>query len=303
LGAYLLVVGIALSRRVARGATIVALRIALAGLLVTLSLGVMLAAGLARGSNLPFLTITNIHAAWGLGGWALILLAGVSYYVVPMFQLTPAYPSWLARGMPWLLLTVLLLWSSQFFGFSDGAMAALLLGGFGVAGLFAATTLYLQSRRRRKVSDTTLLFFRTAMLSLLAALSVVVLSALQPVLWDDPRLAVWLGALLLVGVFCSAITGMIYKIVPFLIWLHLQRLGGLNSLPPTMNQMIPDRTMRRQLYMHLGALGLLLGAVWWPAVARFAGLAFALDCALLGLNLLAAVRVYLDFKNRTRAGA
>jgi hypothetical protein len=303
LGAYILVVGIALSRRDARGTTITALRIALAGLLVTLLLGVTLATGVARGSDFPFLTLTSIHAAWGLGGWALILLAGVSYYVVPMFQLTPAYPIWLARGVPWMLLAVLLLWSAQLVGFPDGVRVALLLGGFGVAGLFAAATLYLQSRRRRKLSDTTLLFFRTAMLCLLVTLLSVLLFALQPALWEDPRAAVWLGVLLLVGVFASAISGMLYKVVPFLIWLHLQRLCGPNTLPPTMNLMIPARAMRRHFHTHIGALIiLLLASVGWPSLARAAGLAFALDCAWLGLNLVAAVRVFFAFRNRIRAG-
>lgn len=302
LGAYLLVVGVALWRTTARGATIGALRIALAGLLVTLMLGVTLATSLARGSDLPLLTITDIHAAWGLGGWALILLAGVSYYVVPMFQLTPAYPNWIARGMPWLLLAVLLVWSAQFLGFSEAARLGLLLGGLGVAGAFAVTTLHLQSRRRRKVSDITLLFFRTAMLSLLAVLFSVLLFAMLPSAWQDPRAAVWLGMLALIGVFVSAIGGMLYKIVPFLIWLHLQNLGGLNTLPPTMNQMIPEWAMRRQFYLHLAALALLLMAVWLPLLARPAGLLFALDCAWLGANLVIAVRVYRGFKNRIRAG-
>jgi hypothetical protein len=301
LGIYLLAVGIALWRTPARGATIVALRIALTGLLLTLILGVTLASGLARSSNLPFVILTDIHAAWGLGGWGLMLLAGVAYYVVPMFQLTPAYPAWLARGLPWLLLACLLLWTTQLIGFSDSARIALLLGGLGVAGIFAAETLHLQSRRRRKVSDATLWFFRTAMLSLLALLLSAVLFAMLPALWSDPRSAVWLGMLVLVGVFVSAISGMLYKIMPFLIWLHLQRLGGLNTLPPTMNQMIAERAMRRQLFVHLGALALLLAAVWLPALARIAGLAFVLDCALLGLNLLVAVRVYLGFKDRIPA--
>jgi hypothetical protein len=218
-----------------------------------------------------------------------------------MFQLTPAYPAWLARGLPWLLLACLLLWTTQLIGFSDSARIALLLGGLGVAGIFAAETLHLQSRRRRKVSDATLWFFRTAMLSLLALLLSAVLFAMLPALWSDPRSAVWLGMLVLVGVFVSAISGMLYKIMPFLIWLHLQRLGGLNTLPPTMNQMIAERAMRRQLFVHLGALALLLAAVWLPALARIAGLAFVLDCALLGLNLLVAVRVYLGFKDRIPA--
>lgn len=303
LGIYLLVAGIALWRTEARGATIAALRIALAGLLVTLILGVTLATGLAHGSELPLLSLTDIHAAWGLGGWAMILLAGVAYYVVPMFQLTPAYPTWLARGIPWALLAVLLLWTTQYFGFSEGTRIALLLAGLGVAGIFAAETLHLQSRRRRKVRDTTLLFFRTAMISLLALLLSMLLFAMVPALWDDPRAAVWLGMLALAGVFVSAISGMLYKIMPFLIWLHLQRMGGLNTLPPTMNQMIAERAMRRQLFAHLCALAALLMAVWLPVLARFAGLAFALDCAWLGFNLIAAMRVYFGFRNRIRAGA
>jgi hypothetical protein len=283
--------------------TIVALRIALISLLVTMTLGAVLATGIARGEPWPLLVLTDVHAAWGLGGWALILLAGVSYFVVPMFQLTPAYPGWLARSVPLLLLALLLLWSASLLGFDEQGRMWIFLGGLGVAATFATATLYLQNRRRRKVSDTTLLFFRVAMLSLLALLLSALLFAVLPDWRDDPRQAVWLGMLVLVGVFVSAINGMLYKIVPFLNWLHLQRLCGLNTLPPTMNQMIPERTMRRQFYMHLAALLLLLGSVWAPVLARPAGLAFAVACAWLGLNMLTAVRAYTRFRNRIRASA
>lgn len=303
LGCYVTVVGLALWRTPARGATIVALRIAIIGLLVTFSLGVTLATGIAQGANWPLLVITDVHAAWGLGGWALMLLAGVSYFVVPMFQLTPAYPPWLARGVPLLLLAVLLFWSLQLLGWGESGRMAVFLIGLGVGAIFAVNTLYLQRRRRRKVSDTTLLFFRTAMWCLLAILFSALLFAAVPDLWNDPRAAVWLGMLAIPGVFVSAIGGMLYKIVPFLNWLHLQRLCGLNTLPPTMHQMIAERTMRRQFYAHLAALGFLLSAVWVPVLARPAGLLFAIDCAWLGVNLVNAVRVYRRFKNRIPAAA
>ncbi len=303
LGIYLPVVGIALWRTTARGATIVGLRIALAGLLVTVILGITLATGLAWGVELPYLTLTDVHAAWGLGGWSLILLAAVSYFVVPMFQLTPVYPTWFARGMPFVLLAILAIWTTQFAVLPENARTALLLLGLGVTGTFAAETLHLQSRRRRKVGDTTLLFFRTAMLALLGVLVSAILFAMLPALWADPRSAVWLGMLALAGVFVSAINGMLYKIMPFLIWLHLQRMGGLNTLPPTMNLVIPELAMRRQYRAHLGALALLLVAVWLPELARVAGLAFALNCAWLGINLAGSLRVYVDFTNRIRAGA
>jgi hypothetical protein len=303
LGLYGGVVIVALWRTPAQGASIVALRIALIGLLVTLGLGVTLAYGLAHPTDLPLLAMTDMHAAWGLGGWGLMLLAGVAYFVVPMFQLTPAYPVWLARGVPLLLLALLVVWSLQAFGFPDGMRQLVLLGGLGTAGLFAGTTLYLQSRRRRKVSDTSLLFFRTAMLSLVALLISALLFSAVPEIGNDPRAAVWLGMLAVVGVFVTAINGTVYKIVPFLNWLHLQRQCGLEILPPTMNQMIPERVMRRQFYLHLAALACLLAAVWLPVLARPAGLVFALACAWLGVNLAGALSAYWRFKSRIRAAA
>lgn len=303
LGLFGGVVSLALWRTPARGPTIVALRIAVAALLVTGALGIALATGIARGADWPLLALTDLHAAWGLGGWALVLLAGVSYLVVPMFQLTPAYPAWLARGLPLALLALLVAWSAQFASADSSGESWFFIGGLGVSGLFAAATLHLQHRRRRKVGDTTLLFFRTAMLALLGICVSALAFLALPDLRLDPRAAVWLGMLALVGVFVSAINGMLYKIVPFLNWLHLQKLCGLQALPPTMHQMIPERAMRRQFQLHLAALILLLAAVWLPTLARPAGLLFAVSCAWLGWNLLGAVNVYLRFRNRIRAGA
>lgn len=306
LGLYLVVVGTALWRTSAQGGTLLALRIAVIGLLVTLGLGITLAislAGAGGGNQLPLLSLTDIHAAWGLGGWSLVLLAGVSYYVVPMFQLTPAYSGWLARGIPLALLVVLLWWSLQLVDTTADNRMVILLCGLGIAGMFAMETLHLQSRRRRKVRDVTLLFFRVAMLSLLGLLLSAGTFALLPDLWNDPRAAVWLGMLAIVGVFVSAIGGMLYKIVPFLCWLHLQRLCTANRLPPTMNQMIAEPAMRRHYFVHLFALGLLLAAVWAPVVARLAGLMLTADFLLLWLNLLGALRVYARFKDRIPASA
>ncbi|MFN6960950.1 MAG: hypothetical protein ACK4N6_01800 [Rhodocyclaceae bacterium] len=301
LGFFVVVVGIALWRTPARGATVMALRIAVLGLVATLSLGILLATGLARGDDWPLIALTDLHAAWGLGGWALILLAGVSYYVVPMFQLTPAYPTWLARSFPLLLLAVLLGWSLPFDAAASARQQAAFIGGVAVSSVFAVSTLTLQQRRRRKVSDATFLFFRTAMLALLAVFASVSTFHLLPTLQNDPRGAVWIGLLVIVGVFVSAIDGMLYKIVPFLNWLHLSNLCGLGTMPPTMHQMIPEKRMRGQFSLHLAALATLLAAVWWPWLARPAGLLFAASCAWLGYNLLGAVGVYRGFKARIRA--
>ena len=302
LGGFVVVVGSALWRTPARGPTLVALRIALFGLSVTAVLGIALATGIGHDAGWPVQAFTDLHAAWGLGGWALILLAGVSYAVVPMFYLAPGYPAWLARGLPLLTLALLLAWSARFAAADETEGSIFLLAGFGLGSLFAAATLRLQGRRR-KSGDASLLFMRTAMLSLLALFASALLFVLLPGLRLEPGAAVWLGVLALVGVFVSAINGMLYKIVPFLGWLHLKNLGGPRGPAPTMRQMIPARAMRGQCFLHLAALSMLLAAVWLPALARPAGLLFLLSSAWLGWNLYAAAAIFRDFRNRIRADA
>ncbi len=301
LGGFLTVVAVALLRTQAQGKSLHTLRLAIFGLLVTLTLGSILAIALGWQTGWPLLIAANVHAAWGLGGWALLLLIGVSYLAVPMFQLTPPYPGWLARWLPLGLLLLLCLWSLQLVardGVAQSWQSGVALAGLLLAALYALATLWLQARRRRRLVDVTFLFWRGAMLSLLAlAVSWVVLEML-PSFGEHPRAPLWLGVLALAGVFVSAINGMLYKIVPFLNWLHLQQLGGLKVLPPNIKQMIPERAMRGQLKLHFSALGLLLAAVLWPPLAKVAGLVFAASCLWLEWNLVGAVRFYIAFRDR-----
>ena len=308
LGPFLTVMAIALLRTPARGMPIHVLRLAVFGLLVTVVLGVTLAATLGLQENLQsvwsLITLINVHVVWGLGGWALMLVIGVSYLVVPMFQLTPAYPVWLTRLVPAGLFLVLSLWSLQLLpdkGEAQTWQSGVVLAGMLLAGLYALATLWLQSRRRRRHADVTFVFWRGAMLALLGlAVSWLVFEVL-PQLGNHPRASLWLGVLALPGVFLSVIMGMLYKIMPFLNWLHLQRQGGIALPPPNMKQMIPERAMRGQMRLHFAALVLLLAAVLWPALALPAGLAFSASCLWLEWNLVGAARVYARFRDQIRA--
>ena len=310
LGLFLTVMALALLRTPARGMSIHVLRAALFGLLVTVALGVTLAGTLGLQESLQsvwaLLSLINVHVAWGLGGWALMLVIGVSYLVVPMFQLTPPYPVWLTRLLPAGLILALGLWSLQLFVAADATQAwqpAVALAGMLLAGLYAVATLWLQSRRRRRQTDVTLMFWRGAMLALLGfAVSWVVFDAL-PQLGSHPRAPLWLGVLALPGMFLSVIIGMLYKIMPFLNWLHLQQQGGLSATIPNMKQMIPERAMRGQMLLHFTAFGLLLAAVLWPALARTAGLVFAGSCLWFEWNLVGAARLYARFRDEIRAAA
>jgi hypothetical protein len=310
LGLFLTVMAIALLRTPARGMSIHVLRLAVLGLLITVALGATLALTLGleehAQTDWSLIALINVHVAWGLGGWALMLVIGVSYLVVPMFQLTPSYPLWLTRLVPAALFLLLCLWSLQLVA-PDAAAQAWQSGvaatGALLAGFYAATTLWLQSRRRRRQADPTLLFWRAAMLSLLAfALSWFVFEAL-PQLGGNLRAPLWLGVLVIPGLFLCVITGMLYKIMPFLNWLHLQQQGGTVMTQPNMKQMIPERAMRGQMWLHFAALALLLAAVLMPVLALPAGLAFTASCLWLEWNLVGAARVYTRFRDRIRAAA
>lgn len=310
LGFFLLVMAHALLRTPARGVSIQVLRLALVGLLVTLIFGVLLTATLGWAGSLQakwsLFTLVKIHVAWGLGGWALMLVIGVSFLVVPMFQLTPPYPAWLTRLLPAGMVLILSLWSLQLLagaGLARAWPSGILLAGFLLAGLYAAGTLWLQSRRRRRQTDTSFVFWRVAMLALLGLAASWILFEALPELGDHARAPLWLGVLALVGVFLPVIMGMLYKIMPFLNWLHLQKPAGTEVALPNMKQMIPPRPMRIQMHLHFTALALLLAAVIWPALVLPAGLTFSASCVFLEWNLVGAAQVYIRFRNRVRAAA
>lgn len=302
-GGFVVVVALALWRTPATGMTLWALRMAIGGLAITVLLGLLLAEALARGLALPVLELTDIHLAWGLGGWSLMMLAGVSYYVVPMFQLTRPYPPWFARWFGPLLLLLLLAWSARLY-FDDALWSTVIgLPLLLILSAYAGMTLRLQYTRRRKINDATSLYFRVAMASILVFAISGAAFFLLPEMGADPRSAVWLGVLVFAGVFVSAISGMMYKIVPFLNWLHLQQLGAPMSALPNMNKMIPAAAMNGQLRLHVLALVLLLAAVLQPVLARVAGVAFAASFAWLGWNLTGAFRRYQNFRDQIREAA
>ena len=105
-----------------------------------------------------------------------------------------------------------------------------------------------------------------------------------------------IGVLMVFGFACSVIIGMLQKIVPFLIFLHLQRESLANpaamSLLPTTNEVICDRDALWQLRLHVAACIAVSVALVWPASSRIAALVLALDFGWLLRNLLGAAALY-----------
>ncbi len=276
--------------------------LALLALFFTVCLGLFLAMNYSWKIYPLARLLTDLHLSFGLFGWVLLLLMSVAYQVIPMFQITDEYPALHQRWMGWMVFICLIglspgyIWPQVWLleglkMFSSMFLAACLL-------IFSISTLRLLQNRRRQLPDVTMRFWQVAMSSLI----LVSLSWAIPTLmnWDLPTLL--LGVLMIYGFAMTSINGMMYKIIPFIIWLHLSthnkklRDKGARDVQlkvPHMRKIISESAGIWQFRCHLISLILLVLATIWPLWFYYpAALMFAVAQLFLLFNLLKAVRFY-----------
>jgi hypothetical protein len=169
----------------------------------------------------PFQPLAQMHAHAHLGGvgFFLMMIVAVSYKLVPMFALSelqsPRRAWWsvglLNAGLLGATVTVLLQ--------SPWKLAFTLLTLMGLAVYGVEMAAILRARKRRHL-DWGLKYFLTALgfLAPLSALAVVLAWPGLPATTFTTQLENVYGFLALMGVVTFAILGMLYKIVPFLVW-------------------------------------------------------------------------------------
>lgn len=288
LAASFILIMVPIGRALAKPATPAAMpmvrgmRVALGGLLVTVGLGATLTLHLGGRASLPVITLANLHAAWGLVGWVAMLVVCVAFQVIPMFQSSKLYPALVTRWAVWLLAGLLAAWSAAWVYWPDYAT----LAGVPVAAAlaaFAALSAWLLTRRKRKDTDGTTLYWRLSLASLAA-------SALLYLMPAGEAMTLATGITFVAGFAMGAVNGMLYKIVPFLLWYHMQqdpRASRDKVLP--IRTILPDALARRQFWWHAAALAALLAAAVWPLwLARPAAVLLAIASLLLALDLAGA---------------
>jgi hypothetical protein len=301
-GAFILAVAAGLLRAPARGATRSGMWLALCGLAATATSGILLASSRSWDIALPGFALQSLHPAWGLIGWTALLVTVIACIVVPMFQMTRPYPPLMTRWLHAAIACLLVVWSALAWNASAAEGLMQNLPGFAIAAccvLFAAVTLRLQANRRRRLPDVTLDFWRVAMVSIAAAAVLWTLRMLAPQALRA-RVDIVVGILMIQGFAMSAITGMLCKIVPFMVWFHLQALNLGRGVAPNMKMIIPDKKARRQFRLHLAALAAMLAAVAVPealvpvpeALVQLAALLLAMAQGTLLWNLVGASRLF-----------
>ena len=231
----------------------------------------------------PFNAIAAMHAHAHLGGLGVfvMLIVGIGYKLIPMFVLSDLRSvhraAWslglLNAGLLGLFFTILLQ-SRLKPVFAAVAVAGLALYGLEIRAIVRT--------RIRRALDWGVRYFLTA-ITLLAPVSVLGLVLAWPGLPATAlttQLENVYGFLGLFGVVTFAILGMLYKIVPFLVWFHRYSGEIGRAKVPSMADMYSDRLQGAGYWTFVGGL-----AMTSAATALGHELAVRGGCVLLAASL------------------
>jgi hypothetical protein len=255
----------ALKRSAVVHPTVDAKWIALIALGATLGLGGLFLGEYAHGFyDLDRATMIGIHLVLALFGWVSTLILGVSFQVLPMFYVMPALPAgrtrWILRGWTLSLIAIpIALWitgiqypeTAPGTGHGPAMLWFAALPGLAALVLYGITmTRHIRLRKRRRL-DTALRFWFAGYGW--GALAVLLLVAWPVVTAEEIRYLFVVCFLL--GWVSSVILGMMYKIVPFLVWFHrFSRQVGLVDTVPMMDDLVQENHAHIHFRIHQGTV-------------------------------------------------
>lgn len=234
------------------------------------------------------LSAMHAHAHLGTIGFFTMLMVGVSYKLVPMFTLSEIQNRFRAAlslallnvGLAGSFVTILLR-SPWKLAFAFIVIAALTLYGIETAAILRA--------RKRQALDRGLKMFLTA-ISLLLPMSILAITLSWPGLPLNVltgRLENLYGFLGLVGVISFAIIGMLYKIIPFLVWYGVySKKVGLAKVP-ALAELYSERLQMVGYFAFLAGLVWISGGILMadaPAL-QLGGISLAVSVGTLWLNV------------------
>lgn len=206
-------------------------------------LGVLLILSLKGYLDINPEKLLDLHLTFMLYGWVLILVASVAFQVVEMFFVAPPYPGFLRERFPPLLSAVIVS-KAVFYGspIPDVVLSILSI-------TFATLTIRNLRNRKRRVRDPLVTLWYISMAFLIVS------SLLFP--FRNLSLDLFLIFLFLFGTFTQTIImAMMYRIIPFLVWMHLSTKGVKDA--PTMHQVIGQRVIWLHTALHLVSVGAFL---------------------------------------------
>ena len=262
--------------------TVKAMRLfSLAGL-ITLFLGLYLAfshINLSFDEN--YYIVVFLHILFALFGFALLLIMGVSFQVIPMFYVALDFPKFVQNKMP--LILFILLFVSAVFLYLDinffilKIIFATLIISFCFYGLKSL------NNRRRPVFDATLWYWKLSLSSLIISMIIWIFN-----LFESNYI---LAIVFAFGFLYSLLQGMVYKIIPFLSWFHLSSKGYFKL--PTIREFIDEKYIKIHFFVHLISIVFFILSYFENNLIYSASILFLISNILFFINCLNAVKKYI----------
>ncbi len=264
-----------------RGMTVALVSLTLLTLLALYMTGTL--SGLWSGAG--YSEVKTAHYSFGLFGWIALLIISISFQVIEMFYVTPAYPNFISKSLPMRLFGLLLLGSigafffAQSWFFVDIAIVIFLL-------CYALMTLRRLSQRKRPIADATVWLWRTGMVLLTLSASATLTTRFYPVASLQA-----INYIFFAGFALSIVFAMFYKIVPFLTWFHLNAQGYFTA--PMMHEVIHPKTAMKHLYIHLATLAAFLVSIYYAPAIYLAGSLLILSFGWMLWQIIHAWELYI----------
>ena len=246
-------------------------------LLATVVLGGVAAMVLTGHLPIPLERIVNLHAALGLGGWCVGLLAAVGAVTVPMFQGARVLTRRAQRiwGNGWraaMGLTVLAATARQ----ADG----LLMLGIGLpCAELACMILWMQVRSPHPRNLPLRLAWRLGAFFLWLPLLLPLVLPLMPVSATSPAASLVAGTAVVVAGLPLLMLGMQLEIVPFLAWIELRQRHPRGVRVPGVGRLLDSTHKQRLLLIHVAAAVAALIATFAARTTVIAGVLIMLAYA------------------------
>ncbi len=227
-----------------------------------------------------------IHYNYMFFGFIFLLIVSITIQVVPMFWVTDSFN--INHQKIIIISTVVLLILYTVNIFFDLNLEFIYKSIFTIIILFFTyITISKLKHRRRKLKDITVYFYFTSMVFL--SIGAIYWLALS---FFDIQITVF-AILMGLGFAVSLMNGMLYKIVPFLTWFHLNSKGIFDI--PTIREMIPIQKMQLQYFFHLSSVVLFIIGFSFhiSVIIKIAALLFIISNILFFINIYKAASVYL----------
>jgi len=271
-----------------KGKSVPLMQVSIASLWMALLLGVFISLGRIGIIEIEsYEALSNFHIVIALFGWAFSLIVSVSLSIVPMFYVTPEYTPSCRRAIPFIIIGALFLFAVLFFLYPSLSIVAEFVITQGIL-MYAYQTIKRLRRRRRKIPDVTVSYWYTSMLTLLLSVIFWWIGYIEPLFFTLSFISFSIGFL------GSLLQGMIYKIIPFLVWFHLSSSGKWDI--PTIKEIIDEEDMWVQLRLYQLFIVLFLLSFFLPLIKIVAASILAISSVSLLINMVSGWKIYISIR-------